>query len=226
MKYLFFLLFILTGSMSFSQPTASIIGCYEADNHIAIYQSLSLNSDSTCFIYSSCECGDETFTKAKWEINGNNLKVVCLPDSAYSIYPRVEYVYGNTPTDSVAVYFTDYYNQPIEGTLLAFRQGDTIFFNPERIRFDQQGKVVLSKQAYYGFMMEYEQHRDYKKGEGIGYYFENEHKLTAINFHSGFGQAAYDRTLKQKNLGMLQYIMKDDGLYSEEGELIFKKCEK
>ncbi|GEM_PF-1919128 len=157
-------------------------------------------------------------------IKDGYLNVTCFPDSAYSIYPKLNYVYGNIATDSVTVYFTDYYNQPIEGTLLAFRQGDTIFFNPERIRFDQQGKVVLSKQAYYGFMMEYEEYRDHKKGEGIGYYFENEHKLTAIKFHSGFGQAAYDRTLKQKNLGTLQYIMKDDGLYNKEGELIFKKC--
>lgn len=224
MKYLFFLFFIPMASTSYSQPAASIIGCYESKEDRFIYNSLYLNSDSTCFIYSSCECGDETFTKARWEISENSLNVVCLPDSSYSIYPKVDYVYSNSETDSVTIYFTDYYNQPIEGMLLAFTHGVTVF-KPERIRFDQRGKVILSKQIYSGFMMEYEQYRyDRKKVDVIGHYFENEHKLTAIKFHSGFGQAGYDRELKQKNLGTFQYLMKDDGLYSEEGELIFKKC--
>lgn len=210
--------------MSYCQTTVSIIGYYESKNDRFIYNSISLNSDSTCFIYSSCECGDETFTKAKWEINGNILKLVCLPDSAYSIYPKVDYVYGNTETDSVAIYFTDYFNQPIEATVLGFIRGDTTSFNPERIPLDPQGMVMLPKQNYYGFMMAYEEHRYYKKGEAIGHYFEDK-KLAAIKFHSEFGQAGYDRQLKQKNLGILQYIIKEDGLYSKEGELIFEKSE-
>lgn len=224
MKYFFLLFFTLAAFTSRSQPAASGIFCYESKGDMFIHNSLSLNSDSSCFIYSSCECGDETFTKAKWSIKNGYLNITCLPDSAYSVYPKVDYVYSKTETDSVTIYFTDYFNQPVEATLIAFFRRDTAFYE-ERIRLDQQGKVALSKKAYFGFMMEYDRYKyDLKKGEVIGYYFENEEKLIAIKFHSEFGQAAYDRELKQKNLGTLQYLIKEDGLYSNEGALIFKKC--
>lgn len=223
MQYLLILCFILFARVATGQITAKVIASYESKGDRFIHNSLSLNSDSTCFIFSSCECGDETFTKAKWNIKNGYLNIDCLPDSAYSVYPKVDYVYSNTETDSVTIYFTDYFNEPLEATLLAFVPGDTAF-NPERIRFDQRGKVMLSKKNYYGFMMEYEQHRDYKKGEVIGHYFEDK-QLSAIKFHSAFGQAAYDRELKQKNLGTLRYIVKEDGLYSEKGELVFRKSE-
>ncbi len=109
--------------------------------------------------------------------------------------------------------------------MLAFIRGDTSFFKPERIDLDPQGTASLSKKAYYGFMMEYEQHRQYKKGAVIGHYFEDK-KLSAVKFHSGFGPAAYDRELKQKDLGKLQYFVKADGLYDAEGTLVFRKCGK
>lgn len=223
MKYLSFLFFIPAALTLRGQPAADIMLCYESKEDRFIYNSLYLNSDSSCFIYSSCECGDETFTKAKWSIKKGYLNVTCLPDSAYSVYPKVEYVYSKTETDSVTIYFTDYFNKPIEATVIAFFRDGTAFYE-ERIQLDQQGKATLSKKDYYGFMMEYDRYRyNLKMGEVIGYYFENEEKLIAIKFHSEFGQAAYDRELKQKNLGTLQYLMKEDGLYSDAGKLIFKK---
>lgn len=223
MKYLFVLCFILVAKTGLSQTTPRSIASYVSKGDRFIINSISLNSDSTCFISSSCECGDETFTKAKWNIKNGYLNLSCFPDSTYSVYPKIDYEYSQKPLDSIVVYFTDYFNQGLEATLLAFVRGDTAF-NPVRIRLDQQGRVALSKQTYYGFMMEYDQYRyDLKEGEVIGYYFEKEDKLAVIKFRSEFGQAGYDRELKQKYLGTLQYLVKEDGLYSVDGELIYKK---
>lgn len=226
MKYLFVLCFILATKVALSQTSPRSIASYVSKGDRFIINSISLNSDSTCFIYSSCECGDETFTKAKWNIKNDYLNLYCFPDSTYSVYPSIDYEYSDKASDSIVVYFTDYFNQGLEAMLLAFVRGDTAF-NPVRIRLDQQGRVVLSKQAYYGFMMEYDQYRyDLKKGEVIGYYFEKEDKLAVIKFRSEFGQAAYDRELKQKYLGTLQYLVKEDGLYNQDGELIYIKSTK
>jgi hypothetical protein len=193
---------------------------YENDEDPTVYKRLTLSNDGVFFHYSICECGTERFTKGKWRMQNGYLYLESFANFFYDIYPKVNYVYG-TESDSIDIYFTDYFSQPVSGSLLCFKYEDTFKQdNFSEIYLGETGHVKLSKKVYYGFMIKYETHSS-KPGEVLGHYFEDRN-IDRINIVSEFN-ASFDRRLIKEDLGNIKYETKGKCLYSVGGDFSYKK---
>lgn len=184
-----------------------------------IYKSLTLSDDGVFFAYTNCECGTERFTKGKWKIEGKYLYLNSLPDSSYSIYPKIETFSSKVSNDSIDIYFTNYFNEPVNASILAYKYKDTAF-KPTRLDFDTLGHIKISKKEYSGFMMEYDPYREFQEGEKVGVSFIDSN-ISMIKIKAAFDFASYDRQLIQENLGKIKYKIVKDNLYTVDGEVAY-----
>lgn len=197
-----------------------VLSSYVNNTDKMIFKSLTLSSDRVFFAYSNCECGTERFTKGKWKLEGDYLYLNSLPKSAYSIYPEIKKIYYKEPSDSVDIIFSNYFDQPISASILAYKQSDSLF-NPVRLNFDSLGHIRLSKKEYSGFMMEYDPYREFSVGEDVGTSIVDT-RISKICIKADFDFASYDRQLIQENIGNIRYKRVGDKLYTEEGKLAYE----
>lgn len=223
MKIILFVLCFIQPALSFCQVKPHVVKEY-IDKGEFLINSLTLVSDGYYFTRSSCECNKEYLSKGKWTIRKNKLILNSLPEDSFDLYPTFKFIRSDKRNDSVTIKAVNYFKQPLKIAISALPVANktTAEINEQRLELDEFGILKLSRNEFYGFMMEYERHRnDLKVGEPMGVYFDDEY-LDTVEIFADVYIAGYDAELvkehPQKNL---TYIIKGSTLLFKNGKIAY-----